>query len=352
MLLVEKLAKEASTMFYVRSCGSYLEVFNPHSHNILKQIHDKFGMDLMEGYAPHENPAQDRMIADNLHVMFMIKEACYAGLLRGAQVQQEKFRWTSLETAISFIKQNKFKVDTSTKVFKESLKFQQPEYVVFLQQNQWRDFDKDYRKEDGSVDFEKLKKGLPYFDDLDEAYSELCKLPWIADSLVGKDHSLTKHLEHGAIFKTKTLTCQQVFVKAITLRFPLEWCHIYVPNYVALKKYGFKPSTAALLALTMASVGGDSAIPSPGGGHDWCYAKNISLKQWGAMLKGTYSPVWTQKEGRKWGGCRFEGFAAIHGGGVENPIATPFLVKKGDGWNTKIQINLEAMKEEYDKHNS
>ena len=353
MLLVEKLAKEASALFPARVCASFLSVYNPHSHHILEILGQK--MDTLRWLIHYEAPKQEQeaFAKAHRHVMFNIHEACFAGFRRSNTEQQARLGTIGYEESLRVLKTLGVKVNTKSVVFKEMCSVQQPEYMVFFQANQWAGFSQGWREENGTVNLDKVELGYADFNELDEAYSHLCKLPWMADSLVGKGHSLRKHLNDGAILKTKNLTIQQSFVKAITLRYPMEHHAIYTPVYVQLKKMGFRPSVAAVLALTLSEVM-DNKIgkPRPGLGHDWCNAIYISEASWKAMMEGKFTPVWTQPKGTPWKNTLFNGMKAVHGGNENGPISKKFTTKRGEGWNGTTLINLQALKDHYDEFNS
>ena len=353
MLNVEKLAIETIKHCTRRACASYMLVYDPRTHKNLKLLVDN--KLVLETAWKHSGDAPVNLKRENYHVQFRIAEACYA-TLPGAANYQHPQRNSDTRATIEYVeevaKAKGVKLPVRRTDFNRIFEQRIPEYMVLLIANMTGNVDTGplKRLEGDTVDLKAAREG-PLFREMEEGYNHLCKLPWIADSLVGNKHSLERHFTNGAVFKTSNLTLQQVFVKTITLRYPLEHANKYAGAYMKLKARGFDPATSALLALAINKVDEDRADHCVGMGHDWVNGEYAESSFWEEILQGTYKPRWTQRKSAKWESM-VQGFKAVTHNSLLNAPKVPsrFLAKVGEGWQVKTFQNLKLMKEFYDEH--
>ena len=358
MLLVEKLASKVAKQLRSRSCAVYLAVYDARTHKNIKALrdanilHSRGFVDVPDALVP--------LAKENYHVQFRLSEACFASFPSLGGIQKPLMAGTcttaTVQTIEAAAKKLRYKLPGRRKEFNLILEQKKPKYMVYFVTNQFINavFQQVSRHHDGRVNFDKTINNWPNFIEFEEAYNHLLKLPYMSSVLVGPKN-LRWHMENGAVMKTSDMTIQQAFVTGMTLRYPLEHAGIYTGVYKHLKEYGFKPEISAVLALmfTRTELDMHRATGCCGMGHDFVNTAYATDEMWEAILKGGYSPKWTQEPTVGWT-TLFYGFNAItHNEGVSEERASKnYHTKIGDGWGARVYINLKKLKEFYDANNA
>lgn len=358
MLLVEKLASKVAKHLRSRSCAVYLAVYDARTHKNLKVLRDA-NILYTRGFADVPG-ALATLAKENYHVQFRLSEPCFASFPSLGHSQKPLMYSTGATATIESIeartKALNYKLPGRRKEFNLIFEQKKPKYMVYLVTNQFIRSVHTLiaRHRDGRVNFNKTIQNWPEFTEFEEAYNHLLKLPYMGSVLVGPKN-LRWHMENGAVMKTFDMTIQQAFVTGMTLRYPLEHAVNYVDVYKDLKEYGFKPEISAVLALMMSSteLAMHRATGCCGMGHDFVNVAYATDEMWEAILKGGYTPKWTQEPTIGWT-TRFNGFNAItHNAEVnEHRASKKYHIKVGEGWGARTYIDLKKLKEFYDANNA
>lgn len=358
MLLVEKLASKVAKKLRSRSCAVYLAVYDARTHKNLKALRDA-NILYSRGLADVPD-ALVPLAKENYHVQFRLSEACFASFpnLGGVQkpLMADHGSTATMASIEARAKELNYKLPGRRKEFNLILEQKKPKYMVYFVTNQFirTVFQQVSRHRDGRVNFGKTLNNWPDFIEFEEAYNHLLKLPYMSSVMVGPKN-LRWHMENGAVMKTSDMTIQQAFVTGMTLRYPLEHAQTYVSVYKHLKQYGFKSEISAVLALMLSSTELvlHRATGCQGMGHDFVNTAYATDEMWEAILKGGYTPKWTQEPTVGWT-TRFFGFNAItyNEAVAEGRASQKYHTKIGDGWGARVYIDLKKLKEFYDANNA